>query len=93
LACQVSACSRPAAKPPLPTSALDLRQAVSVHPFPSPEPATVTELAAGAGLPDLERTLHATRAPLRMEADALTVRTGTEQALRWQFAAAHHLTI
>lgn len=52
------------------------------------EPLTATEIAERAGLPGWEQTLHASRAPTRLEADGLAIRRGMPQALRWSSAGA-----
>lgn len=54
----------------------------------TPEPSTATEIAERAGLPGRERTLHASRALVRLAADGLAVRSGTPQVPRWSSAAA-----
>jgi hypothetical protein len=54
----------------------------------TPEPSTATEIAERAGLPGRERTMHATRALIRLEADGLAVSETHRNWTRWRSASA-----
>ncbi len=52
------------------------------------EPSTATEIAERAGLTGRERSLHATRALMRLKADGLAVSETHRNFTRWRSAAA-----